>query len=73
MSVEGIYGYEPEYATDLMENIVLVAMGGAPPPRIAPATQPAAESAPPPKPKEEMKAPEKKAEKKPDKPKKPAK
>jgi hypothetical protein len=69
MSFEGIYGYEPEYATDLMENIMLVAMGGAPPPKIAPATQPAAESAPPPpKPKEEVKAPEKKPEKKPKKP-----
>jgi hypothetical protein len=40
MSVDGIYGYAPEDATDLVENVLFLAMGGAPP-KVAPATKPA--------------------------------
>ncbi len=35
MSVDGIYGYEADYANRLMENIVLYAMGGAAPAKVA--------------------------------------
>jgi hypothetical protein len=45
MSIDGIYGYDPEDATDLVANIVLLANGGAPP-KVA-ATKPAAEPAKP--------------------------
>jgi hypothetical protein len=40
MSIDGIYGYEPAYASQIMENIVMMASGG-PTPKIAPATKPA--------------------------------
>jgi hypothetical protein len=66
MTIDGIYGYDPEDATDLVQNVVMLAMGGAPP-RIAaapPATP--AEPAKPTgaadkknKPKEEKKSEEK--------------
>jgi hypothetical protein len=50
MSIDGIYGYEPDTATRLMRNIVVYAMGGKLPP------PPAAPAEPPPAPKEQPKA-----------------
>ena len=42
MSMDGIYGYSPEDAlTDLVQNVVMVAMG-QPPAKVKPATAPAA-------------------------------
>lgn len=61
MSMDGIYGYSPEDATDLVQNVVMVAMGGAPA-KVKPATAPAA------KPAEEKKAEPKKMEEKKPKP-----
>jgi hypothetical protein len=40
MSVDGIYGYAPEDATDLVEHVLMLAMGGTPPKKIAPSTKP---------------------------------
>jgi hypothetical protein len=65
MSMDGIYGYSPEDATDLVQNVVMVAMGGAPA-KVKPATNPAPKAAE--KPAEEKKAEPKKA-KPPEKPK----
>src|SRR5258706_15618703 len=61
MSVDGIYGYETDYANKLMENIVLYAMGGAAPAKVA-AGGKAAETdlLPPSDDKTEMKKPEEK-------------
>src|SRR5258706_6699652 len=42
MSVDGIYGYEPDYANRLMESIVLYAMGGNAPAKVAAGAKPEA-------------------------------
>jgi hypothetical protein len=65
-SVDGIYGYDTDYATDLMENITLLALGGPVPPKVAPPkpVEPAAKTAPKPEDKK-MDGGEKKPEKKP--------
>jgi hypothetical protein len=42
MSVDGIYGYEPDYANRLMESIVLYAMGGTAPAKVAAGPKPEA-------------------------------
>jgi hypothetical protein len=67
MSVDGIYGYEPEYANDLMQNAVLFALGGPVPPKV-PTTAPAPAAAPAPAPPMEKKPEEKKPPTKPKKP-----
>jgi hypothetical protein len=65
MTIDGIFGYEPQYASELMENITMLAMGGAVPRAVVPKPpEPPAEA----KPKEEKKMEEKK---KGDEPKKP--
>jgi len=58
MSVDGIYGYEPDYANDLMVNAVLFALGGPVPPKVVKTAAPAAP--PPPAPPMEKKPEEKK-------------
>jgi hypothetical protein len=62
MSVDGIYGYEPDYANKLMENIVLYAMGGAAPAKVAAGGTAETTNVlpPPPDDKTEMKKPEEK-------------
>jgi hypothetical protein len=68
MSMDGIYGYTPEDATDLVANVIMVAMGKAPA-KVKPATAPAAKpaekkAAEPKKAEEKKKGPEKSKEKK---------
>ena len=57
MSIDGIYGYEPSYATKLMQSVIFFASGGPPP---KPVAQPA-QAADKPKP-EDKKSEEKKME-----------
>jgi hypothetical protein len=68
MSVDGIYGYEPDYANKLMEAVVVYAMGGNAPAKVAAgdggAAKPESTDLLPPDEKEMKKAEEKKGEKK---------
>jgi hypothetical protein len=59
MSIDGVYGYESDYANDLMENVTLIALGGAVPPKVA-TTKPAEPPKPAPKAEEKKMEGEKK-------------
>jgi hypothetical protein len=71
MSMDGIYGYDPDDATDLIQHMVMLAMGGTPPPKLAqgkPAEaqpKPAEKPAAPPKHDDKGKKPGNKADEKP--------